>query len=232
MRSSVGSRLHAGSTSGNSTRAHVQPTVIPPTVAQPTVTRPTVARIHVPQSFCPQPFCPRSFFPCSSRAHLQGSRPHARWAQAFRKCSLGSRLCASDPRSLESCSRSSPCALKEHEENECLEDSGLDGGHGDGGRLRWTRRRQTRHRRTRRRRQWREPCRRGQDVRSSACGVRHRAWVSYCLTRERQGRGRLTRQTSRRQAGAGANLPANSRRSVVMDILVARGAGCSGARSA
>jgi hypothetical protein len=26
--------------------------------------------------------------------------------------------------------------------------------------------------------------------------VRHRAWVSYCLTREGQGRGRLTRHTS------------------------------------
>ena len=88
--------------------------------------------------------------------------------------------------------------------------------------MRRTRRRQTRHRRTRRRRQWREPSRRGQELRNSTCGVRQRAWVSYCLTRERQGRGRLTRQPSRRQAGAGANLPANSRRSVVMDILVAR----------
>ena len=129
---------------------------------------------------------------------------------------------APDPRSLEPWPQSSPSAQKEHGENESLEDSGHDGGHGDGGRLRRTRWRQTRHRRTRWRRQWREPRRRGQDLRNSACGVRQRAWVSYCLTRERQGRGRLTRQTSRRQAGAGANLPANSRRSVVMDILVAR----------
>ena len=37
--------------------------------------------------------------------------------------------------------------------------------------------------------------------------------------------------TSRRQAGAGAILLANSRRSVVLVMLVARGAQCGGARS-
>ena len=58
------------------------------------------------------------------------------------------------------------------------------------------------------------------------------ARVSCCLPREGERAAGSRGQTSRRQAGAGANLPANSRRSVVMDILVARGAGCSGARSA
>ena len=56
--------------------------------------------------------------------------------------------------------------------------------------------------------------------------------VSCCLPREDERAAGNRGQTSRRQAGAGANLPADKSRSVVMDILVARGAGCSGARSA
>ena len=95
MRSSVGSRLHAGSTSGNST-AHVQPTDIPPTdipptVAQPTDARPTDARPHVPR---PTTILPTHDLPKldprttaglthagPKRAGLMRST-HARWAHA------------------------------------------------------------------------------------------------------------------------------------------------------
>jgi hypothetical protein len=158
MRSSPGSRLHAGSTSGNSTVEYTcNPRSFRPRSHSP--------RSHNPRSHDPRSHAhtchdrsahnhsahgPRSFFPCSFRAHLQGSR-------TLGPCALGSCVppmlagltLVSDPRSLEPSSQSSPCALKEHGENECLVDSGLDGGHGDGGRLQWTRRRQTRHRRTR-----------------------------------------------------------------------------------
>ena len=68
--------------------------------------------------------------------------------------------------------------------------------------------------------------------RNSACGVRQRAWVSYCLTRERQGRGRLTRHTSIRRAGETAVSPATRFRMFALVVMVARGPGCRGARSA
>ena len=68
--------------------------------------------------------------------------------------------------------------------------------------------------------------------RNSACGVRQRAWVSYCLTRERQGRGRLTRHTSIRRAGETAVSPATRLRMFALVVMVARGPGCRGARSA
>jgi hypothetical protein len=135
MCSSPGSRLHAGSTSGNST-VHAQPTVMPPTVAQATVAQATVAHPTVAR------------IPCHDRsahahsAHIRSA--HNRWAHARRAhgCSPGARVPPAFTGltlaglTLARCTLAEPSVSLGHRLNRCalgLEVSGHVGGRRDDG---------------------------------------------------------------------------------------------------